>query len=67
MYVPLRPSTSGVGIGGTSPVSSGYPRTISPGLRGRSCGFEGGLPLPSTAGWPIPSLKPNDVRPVGSW
>ena len=23
------------------------------------------MPLPSTAGWPIPSLKPNEVRPVG--
>ena len=25
------------------------------------------MPLPSTAGWPIPSLKPKEVRPVGSW
>ena len=31
-----------------------------------SFGFDGGLPLPSTEGWPIPSLKPKDVRPVGS-
>jgi hypothetical protein len=36
---------------------------ISPALSGRSFGFEGGLPLPSTAGWPIPSLKPKEVRP----
>ena len=39
----------------------------SPALIGRSCGFDGGMPLPSIAGWPIPSLKPKDVRPVGSW
>ena len=25
--------------------------------------MEGGLPLPSTDGWPIPSLKPKEVRP----
>ena len=24
-------------------------------------------PVDSTAGWPIPSLNPNEVRPVGSW
>ncbi|MCJ0905673.1 hypothetical protein [Rhodococcus sp. ARC_M6] len=24
-------------------------------------------PLPSTEGWPIPSLKPKEVRPVASW
>ena len=38
---------------------------ISPALSGRSRGFVAGRPLPSTAGWPMPSLKPNDVRPVG--
>ena len=40
---------------------------ISPAFSGRSSGFVGGRPLPSTAGCPIPSLKPNEVRPVGSW
>ena len=40
---------------------------ISPALSGFSFGFEEGMPLPSTAGWPIPSRKPKDVRPVGSW
>jgi hypothetical protein len=39
----------------------------SPGLIGCSSGFDEAMPLPSIAGCPIPSLKPNDVRPVGSW
>ena len=51
--------------GGTPPNSSGYPRTNSPGFNGTSCGFVPGIPLPSIAGWLMPSLKPNGSVSVG--
>ncbi len=47
------------------PYSSGYPRTNSPGFNGTSCGFVPGIPLPSIAGWLMPSLKPNGSVSVG--
>ena len=43
-------------------VSSLYPRTNSPALSGASYGLVPGMPVPSTAGWPMPSAKPNMLR-----